>query len=122
MTLAYPIYAMVVLLLAGVLLKGKTVLGARRWLDFGRVQLQPSELAKLAVILVLARYFHDRLAHKGGYRLVDLIIPFALIFLPAALVMKQPDLGTALIIVAVGLTVCVFARIRLAILGVLVVV
>ncbi len=122
MVLAYPIYGVVVLALVGVLVKGKTVLGARRWLDFGQVRLQPSELAKLAVILVLARYFHDRLAQRGGYRLRDLLIPFALILLPVGLVMKQPDLGTALIIAAVGLTICVFARIRLAILATLLVV
>ena len=112
MSLSYPVYVAVLLLLVGVLVKGKTVLGARRWLDFGPIRLQPSELAKLGVILVLARYFHDRLPPKGGYRLRDLLIPFALILLPAAMVMKQPDLGTALIIAAVGFTVCVFGRIR----------
>jgi rod shape determining protein RodA len=120
--LAYPIYVAVLLALVGVLIKGKTVLGARRWLDFGPVRLQPSELAKLAILLVLARYFHDRLPVRGGYRLRDLLIPFALILLPVALVMKQPDLGTALIIAAVGLTICLFARIRIVILAVLLVV
>jgi len=116
MALAYPIYGAVLLALVAVLVKGKVVLGARRWLDFGPLRLQPSELAKLAVILVLARYFHDRLAQRGGYRMRDLLIPFALILAPVALVMKQPDLGTALIIAAVGLTVCVFARIRIVVL------
>ncbi len=111
-TLSYPIYAGVLLLLVGVLVRGKTVLGARRWLDLGPLRLQPSEFAKLAVILVLARYFHDRLPPKGGYRIWDLIVPFLLILVPAALTLKQPDLGTALIIAAVGVTICVFAHIR----------
>ena len=81
--------------------------------------MQPSEFAKLAVILVLARYFHDRLPPKGGYRIWELLVPFVLILVPAALVLKQPDLGTALIIAAVGFTICVFARIRPITLGVL---
>jgi rod shape determining protein RodA len=119
MVLSYPLYGGVLLLLVGVLVKGRTILGARRWLDFGPVRLQPSELAKLAVILVLARYFHDRMPPKGGYRLWDLLVPLALTLVPAALVLKQPDLGTALIIIAVGVTICVFGGIRLVTLGVL---
>ena len=55
------------LLLVGVLVHGRTVMGARRWLDLGPVHLQPSELAKLAVLLVLARHFHERPPPKEGY-------------------------------------------------------
>ena len=110
--LAYPVYGFVILLLLGVMFHGKVVMGARRWLDLGPVHLQPSELAKLAVIIVLARQFHDRPPPKGGYGLPRLLFPFALILLPTALIMKQPDLGTALVVAAVGVTLCVFARIR----------
>ncbi|HUB09980.1 MAG TPA: rod shape-determining protein RodA [Myxococcales bacterium] len=119
MALAFPLYGLVLLLLLAVMLKGRTVLGARRWLDLGPVHLQPSELAKLTVLLVLARLFHERPPPKGGYGLPQLLLPFALILAPAAMVMKQPDLGTALIIAAVGFTLCVFARIRTATLVVL---
>ncbi len=112
LALAWPIYGAVMLLLLAVAVHGKTVLGARRWLDLGPIHLQPSELAKLAVVVVLAKLFHERPPPKEGYGLPQLAIPFALILLPTALVMKQPDLGTALIVAAVGLTLCAFARIR----------
>jgi rod shape determining protein RodA len=121
LTFSYPLYAVVVVLLLVVITRGKVVLGARRWLDFGPVRLQPSELAKLTVALALARYFHDRLPPKGGYRLRDLLVPFALILVPVALVMKQPDLGTALIIASVGMSICLFAGVRLDALAVLMV-
>jgi rod shape determining protein RodA len=112
LTFSYPLYALVVVLLLLVLFRGKIVLGARRWLDFGPVRLQPSELAKLTVALALARFFHDHIPPKGGYRLRDLLIPFGLILVPVGLVMKQPDLGTALIIAAVGMSICLFAGVR----------
>jgi rod shape determining protein RodA len=122
MSLAYPLYGLVLLLLVGVVVHGRTVMGARRWLDLGPVHLQPSELAKLAVLLVLARLFHERPPPKEGYGILQLLLPFALILLPVGIVMKQPDLGTALIVAAVGLTLCVFARIRTVTLIVLVLV
>ncbi|MHB1843510.1 MAG: rod shape-determining protein RodA [Deltaproteobacteria bacterium] len=124
LALAYPFYVLVLLLLVAVAVHGRTVLGARRWLDLGPLHLQPSELAKLAVLFVLAKRFHEAPPGKEGYSLPQLLVPFALILVPVALVMKQPDLGTALIVAAVGLTLCVFARIRtltlvlLAIIGV----
>ncbi len=116
MALSFPFYGLVLLLLLGVILKGRTVMGARRWLDLGPLHLQPSELAKLAVVLVLSWLFHERPPPKGGYGVGQLILPFALILAPVAIVMKQPDLGTALIIAAVGFTLCVFASIRLPVL------
>jgi len=112
LALAYPLYGAVLVLLLLVLFRGKVVMGARRWLDLGPMVLQPSELAKIAVALALARYFHEVAPPKGGYRIVQLAIPFALILVPVALVMKQPDLGTALIIAAIGFTMCLFAGIQ----------
>jgi rod shape determining protein RodA len=110
---AYVFYALVLLLLVAVLLKGRVVMGARRWLTVGPVNLQPSELAKIAVALALARWFHmDSARRRGGYGLASLIVPAALVLVPAALILKQPDLGTALIVVAVGATVILFAKVR----------
>jgi rod shape determining protein RodA len=94
-------------------LKGRVVMGARRWLTIGPLNLQPSELAKIAVALALARWFHlDAGKRKDGYGLLSLIVPAGITLVPALLVLKQPDLGTALIVVAVGATVILFARVR----------
>jgi len=110
---AYPFYLLVVLLLVAVLLKGRVVMGARRWLVVGPMNLQPSELAKIAVVLALARWFHmDASKRSEGYGLLGLTIPAVLTLVPALLILKQPDLGTALIVVAVGATVILFAKVR----------
>jgi rod shape determining protein RodA len=109
---AYPIYGFVLLLLVAVLVKGHSAMGARRWLDFGPVHLQPSELMKIAVILVLARFYHEDPRHKEGYSLWHLWLPAVLVLVPCLLVMKQPDLGTALMIAAVATTLVLFGKIR----------
>ena len=125
MRLAYPLYGVVVLMLVGVAVHGKVVMGAKRWLQVGPLQLQPSEFAKLAVILALARWFHenktDLETDRRGYKLRGLWQPFALLMLPMALTLKQPDLGTAMLIGAIGFSSILFARVNwrgLAILGV----
>jgi rod shape determining protein RodA len=110
---AYVFYALVVLLLVAVMLKGRVVMGARRWLTMGPVNIQPSELAKIAVTLALARWFHmDAGKRKNGYGILSLAVPAAITLVPALLIMKQPDLGTALIVVAVGATMILFAKVR----------
>jgi rod shape determining protein RodA len=110
---AYVFYAIVVLLLLAVLLKGRVIMGARRWLSLGPVNFQPSELAKIAVMLALARWFHmDAGKRKNGYGLFSLVVPGIITLVPALLILKQPDLGTALIVVAVGATVILFAKVR----------
>ena len=113
-TLAWPGYFMALGLLAGVAFAGKKVLGARRWLQVGSMQIQPSEFVKLAVIVVLARWFttDDTGARKGHYGLLDLWQPFLLILVPVALVMKQPDLGTALVTFAIAMTMVMFAKVK----------
>src|SRR5205823_12009568 len=113
-TAAWPGYFAALALLAGVAFRGKKVLGASRWLQVGPMQLQPSEFVKLALIVVLARYFSkdDVSARKGQYGLVDLWQPFLLILVPVALVMKQPDLGTALVTFAIAMTMIVFAKVN----------
>jgi rod shape determining protein RodA len=120
-SLAWVFYGAVVLLLIYVALKGKRVMGARRWIALGPFNLQPSELAKLAVTLALARWLHDDAERrKEPYGMLGLVFPLTIILVPAVLVKLQPDLGTALIIVGTGCTMLLFAPVRwrtLAILG-----
>ena len=80
---------------------GSTGMGAQRWLDLGFVTLQPSEMAKITLIMILA-FYYDWLQEKRVSRPLWIIIPLALIFLPFYLVLQQPDLGTALLIVLGG--------------------
>ncbi len=111
--LAWVYYGTVVGLLVLVFVSGKWVMGARRWLDLGPFNLQPSELAKIAVALALAAWFSgDSERRKDGYGLLGLVVPMLIVAVPAGLTLKQPDLGTALIIVAVGATQILFARVR----------
>jgi rod shape determining protein RodA len=113
-TLAWPGYFAALGLLAGVAFFGKKVLGARRWLQVGPMQLQPSEFVKLAIIVVLARWFtrDETGARKGYYGLFDLWQPFLFILIPVALIMKQPDLGTALVTFAIAMTLVMFAKVK----------
>ncbi len=76
-------------------------MGAQRWINLGLFQLQPSEVMKIALVLALARYFHGAYLEDVA-RPARLILPLAMILAPAALVLKQPDLGTALMLLAGG--------------------
>ncbi|HSM92893.1 MAG TPA: rod shape-determining protein RodA [Anaeromyxobacteraceae bacterium] len=119
--IAWVFYVLVILLLVFVALKGKRVMGARRWIALGPFSLQPSELAKLSVTLALARWLHDDAERrKEPYGLLGLALPLAIILVPAAMVKFQPDLGTALIVAGTGFTMLLFAPVRwrtIAILG-----
>jgi rod shape determining protein RodA len=120
---AYVIYFGGCILLALTLVVGQENLGARRWLGFGALRGQPSEFMKLAVVICLAKFFeNDRIS--GGYRLRDLVLPTLLVFIPALLIMLQPDLGTALVIIFVYTSLMLFLKIQfktLLFLGVLVI-
>ncbi|MGD1934364.1 MAG: rod shape-determining protein RodA [Candidatus Phaeomarinobacter sp.] len=102
--LAYPAYGFALLLLIAVEVAGTTGMGATRWIDLGFMQLQPSELMKITLALALARYYHlleqDRVSHP-----LYLLPALALIALPVALVLRQPDLGTALLLSVVGVSI-----------------
>ncbi|MCB5363696.1 rod shape-determining protein RodA [Pusillimonas sp. CC-YST705] len=104
--LAPLIYVVGVVLLLGVELFGETSKGATRWLDLGVVRIQPSEMLKIAVPLMLAWFFHK---HQGRMRLVDHLVVLALLLVPFALIVRQPDLGTALLVFATGFCVIYFA-------------
>ncbi|MCC7047796.1 MAG: FtsW/RodA/SpoVE family cell cycle protein, partial [Alphaproteobacteria bacterium] len=99
--LAYPAYAVGFVLLVAVDIAGQIGMGAQRWLDIGPIQIQPSEIMKIAMVLSLARYFHGLTAEETG-RVVYVIPPTLMVLLPAALVMIQPDLGTAALMVLGG--------------------
>lgn len=97
--LRWPIYAVMVVLLMAVLVKGHTALGAQRWIGFGSVQVQPSEFAKVGLILVLADILEQM--KGGGKRFRDVMVPLLVTLVPVALVIKQPDLGTALVLIGI---------------------
>jgi len=101
MALAYPAWLLGLLMLVVVEFAGSIGMGGQRWLDVGFMRIQPSELMKIAVIMALARYYHAR-TYDQARRLPALITPLVLMALPAILVIKQPDLGTGLMILAGG--------------------
>ncbi len=105
MALAVPLYLAGIALLIAVAVFGITKKGARRWVDVG-VTIQPSEILKIAVPLMLAWWFQKR---EGQLRPLDFAVGGVLVLLPVLLIMRQPDLGTALLVLAAGLSVVFFA-------------
>ncbi|HEV2101054.1 MAG TPA: rod shape-determining protein RodA [Stellaceae bacterium] len=110
--LAYWTYLITLLLVVGVDLRGFVGMGAQRWIDLGVIQLQPSELMTIALVLALARYFHQ-LAGEEVLKIRVLILPLMMIVLPAVLVLKQPDLGTAVMLLMCGGVMFFLAGVRL---------
>ena len=104
---AYVIYALSIMSLIAVALFGHTANGAQRWISLGFFLYQPSELMKVTSIIALARYFDD---HKSNepYLLRELFIPILMVMVPSVLILKQPDLGTALMIVIVAASIVLF--------------
>lgn len=109
---AYVLYAVSLVLLVLVMVMGKAGMGAQRWLAIGPFAFQPSELAKLSLVLALARFFAEH-PKSGGYELRDLAVPGIMIAMPVLFVLKQPDLGTALMLVFTSSLILVLAGIRL---------
>ena len=106
MHLALPVYLFGLLLLVAVALFGDVSKGARRWLNLGFMRVQPSELMKIAVPLLLAWFFQKR---EAMLRLRDYGVAAVLLLLPIALIVRQPDLGTAILVLAAGFYVIFFA-------------
>lgn len=106
MHLALPIYVLGVLLLVAVALFGDISKGARRWLNLGFMRIQPSELMKIAMPLMLAWYFHK---HESLLRLREYAFAVILLLVPVALIARQPDLGTAILVLAAGFYVIFLA-------------
>ncbi len=108
---AYLVYFGALGLLVAVELFGISGMGAQRWIDLRLIQLQPSELMKVGLVLALARYFHGLSTEELG-RPLYLLMPIVLTVAPAALVLKQPDLGTAAILLMLGTAVFFCAGVR----------
>jgi rod shape determining protein RodA len=104
LAVAYPLYAGALLLLIGVELFGETRMGATRWLSIGPLSLQPSELMKIGIVLALARYYHQLDPRRTG-TVLWILPPFLMIVAPVALIMHQPDLGTAMLIMLAGVAI-----------------
>ena len=109
MGIAYPAYLGALILLVGVEVAGVTAGGAQRWIDIGPLpRMQPSEFMKIALVLALARYYHDlpedKISSLGG-----LIVPAIMIGAPMGLIILQPDLGTSLLLAATGAAIIFMA-------------
>ena len=100
---AYILYGLALLLVLAVELKGYIGMGAQRWIKIGFITIQPSEIMRVGLVLALARYYHNIHVYQARY-FATLFVPLLLAFLPIALVMRQPDLGTALIISFTAIT------------------
>jgi rod shape determining protein RodA len=108
---AYIVYSVALFLLIAVLAYGMITSGAQRWVKVGSLSFQPSEFVKISVILALAKFFHQPPDQKG-YSLKQLPVPFLLLLLPMMLILKQPDLGTAIILMLVFFSILIFVKIR----------
>jgi len=108
--LAYPAYIIALILLIGVEFTGIEVNGSQRWLDFGVARFQSSEIMKPAIVLALARYYHD-LSDWRVSRISGLFGALLLIAMPMALILRQPDLGTTLLLGATGVAIIFLAGI-----------
>lgn len=109
---AYFIYGVTLVGLVGVEVMGSIGMGAQRWIDLGFFQIQPSEIMKLALVLALARYFHGVMPEQIG-RPTVLIAPLLMVLAPVALVLKQPNLGTATLLLAGSGAIFFLAGVRL---------
>ena len=108
---AYIVYTTAVVLLILVLGYGIITSGAQRWVRMGPLTFQPSEFVKISLILALAKFF-QRYPGREGYSLKHLAFPFFLLFLPMILILKQPDLGTAIILLMVFFSILIFVKVR----------
>ncbi|HSO71979.1 MAG TPA: rod shape-determining protein RodA [Thermodesulfobacteriota bacterium] len=109
--LSYPIYILSILLLVAVMFGGKMVSGSRRWLPLGPLAFQPAELAKIGIILALSTYFNRR-TRTEAMGIKELIVPGVLVMIPVALIIKQPDLGSGILVALVAGSIILFVGVR----------
>jgi rod shape determining protein RodA len=109
--LAYPGYLISVVLLAMVLVVGHSALGGQRWIGFGPLKFQPSEITKIAMVLVLARWYSKASPEQEiGFR--ELIIPFIMTFIPAIMIIIQPDLGTGMLVMIIFFIITFYRKLK----------
>ena len=108
---AYIVYTVAFFLLLVVMGYGIITSGAQRWIKIGSISFQPSEFVKISLILALAKFF-QRPPSREGYSLKDLTLPFLFLLLPMGLILKQPDLGTAIILLLIFFSILIFVKIR----------
>jgi len=109
--LSYWLYGFLILLLVAVLVIGRRSMGATRWLHLGFFNIQPSELMKIVVVITFARFFNNVNA-VGGLSVKDMFFPLCVLAVPALLIMKQPDLGTATLVILIALSMTVYVGMR----------
>ena len=109
--LGYLLYGLGIIFLVLVFILGKDIRGSSRWIAIGSFGFQPSEFSKLFLIIALAKYLHDD-PRTEPRTLKDLVVPALIMAVPTFLVLKQPDLGTALIHLLIFVTICLLTRIR----------
>ncbi len=109
--LSYPLYCISVAMLVAVLLGGKMVSGSRRWLPLGPLAFQPAELTKIAIILTLASFFNRRPRYEALH-LKDLLLPGLIVLVPVALIIKQPDLGSGILVALVAASMILFVGVH----------
>lgn len=108
---AEGLYILSIVLLFGVLFMGHEAGGARRWLSVGPVVIQPSEIAKIALVIILAKYYSQK-SIMDGLTLRYLVVPMALTAIPFGLILAQPDLGTGMLLVLIASLMTIFVKVK----------
>lgn len=108
----YAFYIISIFLLILVLFQGRAVSGSQRWIRLWGFNVQPSEIVKISLLLVLAKWFH-RKSYPKGYGLISLFIPFVFVFFPFFLIFLQPDLGTALMLLVLFFSIALLVKVQL---------
>jgi len=108
---SYWFYGFLLILLVVVLILGRRSMGATRWLHLGLFNVQPSELMKIVIVITFASFFNN-FQSTGGLTVRDLLIPLGLLALPVALIMKQPDLGTAVLVILIAVSMMFYVGLR----------
>ena len=109
--LSFWLYGFLLLLLVAVLIFGRRSMGATRWLNLGLFNVQPSELMKIVIIITFARFFNNYHT-PGGMTVKDVLLPLGILSIPALLIMKQPDLGTATVVVLIAVSMMFYVGLR----------
>lgn len=119
--LAYPGYLLSVIFLIMVLVVGHSALGGQRWIGFGPLKFQPSELTKVAMVLVLGRWYSKASPdQETGFR--ELIIPFIITFIPAIMIIIQPDLGTGMLVLSIFFIITFYRKLKWKTIGLIAIV